>query len=87
MAHEQIRPVSKENAPDPSNTYERCHPENEAGQGRLDSDKPVPSKHSNDMEATVGHKQNTARQLNSEDVIDQRSTVPSGASVKPAAKK
>ena len=34
---EQNRPASNEQAPDPSNNYERSHPEREAGMGRLDT--------------------------------------------------
>jgi hypothetical protein len=73
MANEQMRPASNDKAPDPSNTYERAHPENEAGQGRLSSDKPVPSHCPDSMEASVTQKQDGTHQLNAEDVIDQRS--------------
>ena len=72
MSNEQMRPASKAEAPEPSNIYERSHPENESGQGRLDSDKAVPSKCADSLEASVTHKQETTRQLNSEDVVDQR---------------
>ena len=37
MAESQNRPASPEQAPDPSNNYERDHPEREAGAGALDS--------------------------------------------------
>jgi len=73
MSKEQMRPASKAGAPEPSNVYERAHPENECGQGRLDADKTVPAKRADSMEASVSHKQETTRQLNSDDVIDQRS--------------
>ena len=36
MAESQNRPASPEQAPDPSNNYERDHPEREAGMGSLD---------------------------------------------------
>ena len=73
MSKEQMRPASKEKAPDPTNVYERSHPENESGMGRLDNDKFVPFPRADSMEASVTHKQESTRQLNSEDVIDQRS--------------
>ena len=73
MSKEQMRPASKAKAPEPSNVYERAHPENESGMGRLDADKAVPVKRADCMEASVSHKQETTRQLNSEDVVDQRS--------------
>jgi hypothetical protein len=76
MSKEQMRPASKETAPDPSNTYERAHPENEAGQGRMKRDKAVPANRPDSMEASVTHKQDTTHQLNSEDMVDQRSDAP-----------
>jgi hypothetical protein len=86
MPNEQMRPASKAKAPEPSNTYERAHPENEVGQGRLGCDKPVPSECADNLEASVKHKQDTTRQLNSEDVIDQRSKAPGGGAGKAAPK-
>jgi hypothetical protein len=73
MANEQMRPASKEKAPEPSNVYERAHPENESGMGRMDNNKFVPSPHADSLESSVTHKQDGTRQLNAEDVIDQRS--------------
>jgi hypothetical protein len=84
MPNEQMRPSSKADAPDPSNTYERAHPENEAGMGKLDVGKAVPSNRPDSMEASVTHKQETTHQLNSEDVTDQRSKGTAPAT--PAAK-
>jgi hypothetical protein len=74
MSNEQMRPASKEKAPDPSNVYERAHPENEAGMGQMENNKFVASPHPDSLESSVMHKQDNTRQLNSEDVIDQRST-------------
>jgi hypothetical protein len=73
MSKEQMRPASEAKAPDPSNSYERSHPENEAGMGRMKAQKTVPAKRADSLEASVTHKQDTTRQLNSEDVVDQRS--------------
>jgi hypothetical protein len=36
--HEQMRPASRKNPPDPANSYERSHPKNEPGQGKLTHD-------------------------------------------------
>ena len=72
MSKEQMRPASDAKAPEPSNVYERAHPENESGMGRLDAEKTVPAKRADSMEDSVSHKQETTRQLNSEDVADQR---------------
>ncbi len=74
MANEQMRPASDEKAPDPSNSYERSHPENESGAGRMDNNKAVPTPRADSMNSSATNKQDTTRQLNSEDVIDQRST-------------
>jgi hypothetical protein len=74
MANEKTRPLSKEEAPDPSNVYERSHPENESGMGRLDNNKAVPTARPDSMEGAATNKQDGTRQLNAEDVIDQRST-------------
>jgi hypothetical protein len=77
MSKEQMRPASNEKAPDPSNTYERSHPENESGMGKIGTPKVLPSKRPDSLEASVDHKQDTTHQLNSEDVVDQRSKAQS----------
>ena len=41
---EQMRPASKKQAPDPSKSYERSRPEDEAGMGRLDQERTTPSR-------------------------------------------
>jgi hypothetical protein len=74
MSKEQMRPASKEQAPDPSDVYERSHPENESGMGRLDNNKAVPTARPDSMKASVTNKQDPTHQLNAEDVINQRST-------------
>ncbi len=62
---EQMRPASKELAPDPSNNYERSHPENEAGAGRLDNNtKATPTPEPDHMAASVGNAQDGSKQIN-----------------------
>jgi len=65
---EKMRPLSKEDAPDPSNNYERSHPENEAGMGRLDNnDDSVPTDRPDQSEEAVKHRQDGTKQLNAHD--------------------
>ena len=40
---EKMKPASKQQAPDPSKSYERSRPEDEAGMGRLDHDVTTPT--------------------------------------------
>jgi hypothetical protein len=73
---EQMRPASKELAPDPSTSYERARPENEAGLGRLDNNKEAdPVRSPDKMEHAVTHKQ-PLRQLNAEETADDRHGEP-----------
>ena len=69
---EQMRPASPQQAPDPSNNYERAHPENEAGMGRLDNNKAVPTDAPDRGEQAVKNKHDGTRQLNAHDAINQR---------------
>jgi hypothetical protein len=65
---EQNRPASKALAPDPSNNYERSHPENEAGQGRLDNNsKATPTAKPDKIAASVGNAQDGSKQINAHD--------------------
>jgi hypothetical protein len=67
---EKPRPLSKEQAPDPSNSYERSHPEREAGMGRLDNNtKATPAKSIDQMPKTVSHAQDGSRQINAHDDV------------------
>ena len=67
-----MRPSSKKNAPDPSNTYERSHPENEAGMGDMDCEPDVtPTNCPDAMPKTVTHRQKS-RQLNAGDAVNRR---------------
>jgi hypothetical protein len=76
----QPRPVSPEQAPDPSFNYERSHPEREAGLGRMDAPKPPPHEHPDALEQAVTHKQDGTRQLNADGDVNQRaSRIPTDA--------
>ncbi len=55
--------------PDPTDSYERCHPEHESGQGRLDNNtKATPTKRPDKMPATVANAQDGSKQINAQDV-------------------
>ena len=64
---EQMRPASNEQAPDPSNNYERSHPEREAGMGRLENNNATPQQQPSGTRAAVPNKQKPDRQINAED--------------------
>jgi hypothetical protein len=84
MAHPQSnpRPIAPEHAPDTARSYERAKPEKEAGMGRLDNNSgATPAKSPDQMEDAVTHKQ-ALRQINSDDVVNQRAQNPAdGATV------
>ena len=69
---EQMRPASPQQAPDPSNNYERSHPENESGMGRMDNNKAVPADSPDKGQQAVGNKQDGTRQLNAHDAVNHR---------------
>ena len=69
---EQMRPASPEQAPDPSDNYERAHPGHEAGMGRLDNNVSTPTNAPDREEQAVKNKQDGSRQLNAHDAISQR---------------
>jgi hypothetical protein len=73
---EQMRPASPQQAPDPSNNYERSHPEREAGMGRLDNNKAVPTDAPDKGQEAVGHRQDGSRQLNAHDAVNHRGGPP-----------
>jgi hypothetical protein len=75
-AAEQNRPASPQQAPDPANNYERAHPENEAGMGRLDNNKAVPEASPDRQEQAVTNKQDPRRQINAQDTINPRGEAP-----------
>ena len=68
---EQMRPASPEQAPDPSDNYERSHPEHEAGMGRMTNNKAVPTDSPDRQQDAVGNKQDGSRQLNAHDAVNQ----------------
>jgi len=72
MAAEQNRPASPQKAPDPANSYERAHPENESGQGRLDKEKTMPSDEPDRQKQAVSNKQDPTRQINADDAFAGR---------------
>ena len=74
--HPQMRPASKELAPDTASSYERAKPEKEAGMGRLDNNVATPTDSPDQIEQAVTHKQPSDRQLNAHDVVNDRSARP-----------
>lgn len=77
---EQMRPASKEAAPDTASNYERAKPEKEAGMGRMDNNQATPTRRPDAIEQAVTQKQNPERQINAEDVVDARAERPLGTS-------
>jgi hypothetical protein len=73
MASEN-RPASKEDAPDPTRSYGREKPEAESGMGRLDNNIATPTNSPDRAEEAVKNKQDATRQINAQDVVDQRAT-------------
>ena len=72
MAAEQNRPASPQKAPDPANSYERAHPENESGMGRLENEKTTPSNEPDRQQQAVTNKQDPSRQVNADDAFAGR---------------
>ena len=68
------RPASPQQAPDPANSYERADPEKEAGMGRLDNNQATPAKDPDRQQQTARNRQDPTRQINAEDVTDQRAS-------------
>lgn len=69
---EQMRPSSPQQAPDPSDSYERSHPGREAGMGRLDNDPGTPTDAPDQQEQAVKNRQDGTRQINAHDAVDPR---------------
>ena len=70
---EQMRPASPDQAPDPSNSYERAHPGREAGMGRLDNNKATPQQQPDKGGGDEApNEQDPTRQVNAHDAISQR---------------
>lgn len=71
------RPASPNQAPDPSDSYERAHPDREAGMGRLDNNIATPTDQPDDLLKSVPNRQDPSGQINAhEDVIDQSKSRP-----------
>ena len=64
---EQMKPSSKQAAPDPSNAYERSHPSREAGMGRLDNNVATPRNAPDQAGQAVKNEQDPRRQVNAQD--------------------
>lgn len=77
---QQMRPASKELAPDPATSYERAKPDKEAGMGRLDNNDSTPADSPDRMEQAVTHKQSGGRQLNGHEVVNDRASRPADGS-------
>lgn len=75
----QMRPASKELAPDPATSYERARPEKEAGMGRLDNDVATPRQSPDKSQQAVVNQQPN-RQLNAHDVVNERAQRPADGS-------
>lgn len=78
--HPQMRPASKELAPDTASSYERARPEKEAGMGRLDNNVGTPTNSPDQIEQAVTQKQPSDRQLNAHEVVNDRSARPADGS-------
>jgi hypothetical protein len=86
---EEMRPASPQQAPDPSDNYERAHPDREAGMGRLDNnDDAVPANAPEQGQEAVKNKHDPTRQVNGQDsqsreAADRQSTQGSQAAPAP----
>ena len=58
---EQMRPASKKQAPDPSRSYERSRPEDEAGMGRMDNDETTPTPQPEQTKQTVKNRRDQSK--------------------------
>ncbi len=79
---EQPRPLNPQDAPDPSNSYERSHPENESGQGRLDNNKSTPTNRADGQKESVPNRQKSDRQVNAQELGDRAAPVQPDHSMK-----
>jgi len=72
---EQMRPASKQEAPDPANSYERSRPEDQPGQGRLDNNKATPTDQPSGEQQAVGNQQQSDRQINAQETTGRAAPV------------
>jgi hypothetical protein len=66
---EQMRPSSKQDAPNPAHSYERADPNREAGQGSLEKVEPDPTQQPDKIQETPQNRSDPRRQLNAQEVI------------------
>lgn len=65
---EQMQPASNDQSPDPSDSYERAHPEHESGMGRLDNNSDATPRESRDhVHDCVKNAHNPDRQINAQE--------------------
>ena len=84
---DKARPLSKKDAPDPSNSYERSHPENEAGMGRLDANlNATPHPQPDEAMLQVAPQKQANRQLNAHDVVNERAALTPSSPDEPDGK-
>jgi hypothetical protein len=69
---DQTRPLSPDQAPDPSDSYERSRPEKQPGMGRLDNNEATPANDPDRTGDAVGNKQDPRRQINAHDAVNAR---------------
>lgn len=69
-------PSDPQNAQDPASSYERAKPEKEAGMGRLDNNPATPAPAPDNMKEAVSNVHPPDRQINAEEVADERVEVP-----------
>jgi hypothetical protein len=69
------RSEENQNGPETARVYERSHPSNEGGMGRLDNNKSIPEPSVDAMEQAVTHRQ-PSRQINADDVVDGQASQP-----------
>ena len=60
---------------DPSRVYERCRPEDECGQGRLENNSGTPTDTPDRIDQAVKNRQPN-RQINADDVVNEREEPP-----------
>jgi hypothetical protein len=64
----QVNSTDTRSAPDPSDSYERSHPEHEAGQGRLDNNsKATPTSRPDKMPAATPNVHDGGKQINGQE--------------------
>lgn len=73
-------PQSPQHLPDPARSYERAKPQDESGMGRLDNNDSTPTDRPDQEHGAVTNRQDPTRQLNAEEVDDDRRSRAAGPS-------